>query len=103
MTRHLKTQHPTTFQDYQNELDTNEINNKKRKNKDTSQWQDITKSIPKSEKCSASNKEAKLIAERIVVLIALDYQPITIVEDYGFKRVIAAAEDRYVLQNTNLK
>lgn len=43
MSRHLKTQHPKKFQDYQNELHTNEINNKKRKNKDISQQQDIMK------------------------------------------------------------
>ncbi|KAL4090287.1 hypothetical protein QTP88_025159 [Uroleucon formosanum] len=102
MTRHLKTQHSTKFQDYQNELNTNEINNKKRKNKDTPQQQDIMKSMSKSEKFSASNKKAKLITEKIVEMIALDYQPILIVEDYGFKRVIAAAEDRYVLPSRKL-
>ncbi|KAL4141547.1 hypothetical protein QTP88_004172 [Uroleucon formosanum] len=97
MTRHLKTQHPAKFQDYQNELNTNEINNKKRKNKDTPQQQDIMTSMSKSEKFSTSNKKAKLITNKIVEMIALDYQPISIVEDYGFKRVIAAAEDRFVL------
>ncbi|KAL4132161.1 hypothetical protein QTP88_009368 [Uroleucon formosanum] len=102
MTRHLKTQHPTKFQDYQNELNTNEINNKKRKNKDTPQQQDIMKSMSKSEKFSASNKKAKLITEKIVEMIALDYQPISIIEDYGFKRVIAAAEDRYFLPSRKL-
>lgn len=102
MTRHLKTQHPKKFQDYQNELHTNEINNKKRKNKDTSQQQDIMKLMSKSEKFSANNKKAKLITERIVEMIALDYQPISIVEDYGFKRMTAAAEDRYVLPSRKL-
>ncbi|KAE9521467.1 hypothetical protein AGLY_018141 [Aphis glycines] len=71
-------------------------------NKDTSQQQDIMKSMSKSEKFSANNKKAKLITERIVEMIALDYQPISIVEDYGFKRVIAAAEDRYVLPSRKL-
>lgn len=98
MTRHLKTQHPTKFKDYQNEWHTIEINNKKRKNKDTSQQQDIMKSMSKSEKLSASNKKAKLITERIVEMVALDYQPISIVENHGFKMVMAAAEDRYVYQ-----
>ncbi|KAE9523536.1 hypothetical protein AGLY_016088 [Aphis glycines] len=60
------------------------------------------KSMSKSEKFSANNKKAKLITERIVEMIALDYQLISIVEDYGFKRVIAAAEDRYVLPSRKL-
>jgi len=58
--------------------------------------------MSKSEKFSVSNKKAKLITERIVEMIALDYQPILIVEDNGFKRVIAAAEDRYVLPSRKL-
>lgn len=58
--------------------------------------------MPKSEKCSVNNKKAKLITERIVEMIDLDYQPISIVEDYGFKKVIAAAEDRYVLPSRKL-
>lgn len=35
-------------------------------------------------------------------MIALDYQPISIVEDRGFKRVMAAAEDKFVLPSRKL-
>jgi len=43
-----------------------------------------------------------LITEKIVEMIALDYQPISIVEDCAFKRVMAAAEYRYVLPSRKL-
>lgn len=102
MTRHLKTQHLTLYTNYQKESQINVKNNQKRKREDTLQQQNIIKSMSKSEKLPADSKKARLITEKNVEMIALDYQPITIVEDKGFKRVMAAAEDRYVLPSRKI-
>jgi len=85
MTRHLKTQHLTLYTNYQKELQINVKNNQKRKREDTLQQQNIIKSMSKSEQLPADSKKARLITEKIVEMIALHYQPITIVEDKGFK------------------
>jgi hypothetical protein len=90
------------YKDYQNEFHSIEINNKRRKNKDTSQQQDIMISMSNLKNFQLVIKKTKFITVRIVEMIALDYQYISILKDYGFKRLMAVAEDRYFVSSRKL-
>jgi len=70
----------------------------KRKIEDTTQKQNkIQDSFNSKSYLSQNSARAKLITQNISEMIALDYQPYSIVEDRGFKNLMYTLESKYKL------
>lgn len=101
MTRHLSSQHSVLFKDYQEKLKIKQKNDNatstKRKNEGHVQQLSIQNSMSKCTKFPINSKKAKIITDKLVEMIAVDYQPFSIVEDRGFKNFVAELDNRYTL------
>ncbi|XP_076828944.1 zinc finger BED domain-containing protein 4-like [Brachyhypopomus gauderio] len=74
-----------------------EASNAKKKN--VSHQQTLLENIQKREKLPPESNKAKLITEKIVEFVVLDDQPLSVVENVGFQRLMEHLEPRYVLPN----
>jgi len=92
--RHLKI-HTKKYSEYQA---CNEKKNLKRSIEDTTQKQNkVQDSFNSKSYLSQNSARFKLITQNISEMIALDYQPYSIVEDCGFKNLMYTLESKYKL------
>ena len=63
----------------------------------TPEQQTLLETIKRREKLPPDSNKAKLITEKLVQFIVLDNQPLLVVENVGFRRLIEHIEPRYTL------
>jgi len=80
--KHLKTHHSAEYSQF-------------RKAKPTPQQPTLTQVLQKREKMSRDNPRAQKITEGIAYFIALDDQPLSAVENAGFRHLLGILEPRY--------
>ncbi|CAI5678562.1 zinc finger BED domain-containing protein 4-like [Oreochromis niloticus] len=71
----------------------------KAKQKSVPYQQTLLENIQRREKFPPESNRAKLITEKIVEFVVLDDQPLSVVENDGFRRLIEHLEPRYMLPN----
>ncbi len=90
--RHLKVHHPKEHDEYQKSVDN------AKQAKPSSLTQPSVKSfILKKQSYSRDSPKAQAITKKIMEFIVLDDQPFSVVEDQGFRRLIAHMDQRYTL------
>lgn len=57
----------------------------------------LSETLKRKEKLSDSSEKAKKITAKIAEFIALDDQPLTVIENVGFRRLMEHLEPHYVL------
>ncbi|XP_026284719.2 zinc finger BED domain-containing protein 4-like [Frankliniella occidentalis] len=100
LSRHLERWHKKLYNEYTKEQEKKKLAIAKRskgKFKKLKGQPSITDAFKKVTTFPRDNKQAKKITRKILEMIALDYQPISIVEDKGFRALINLLEPRYVL------
>lgn len=91
---HLKSKHKELHEEYLKKLSDGRLAKDVRPASQSSSKQ-LT--LPDMRKWDISDPRAQAIHFRIAEMIALDYQPFSLVDDVGFSRLIGALEPRYVM------
>ncbi|KAI7814064.1 putative zinc finger BED domain-containing protein 4-like [Triplophysa rosa] len=68
-----------------------------KRKKDESKQQTLQKAFQRQEKLHKDNKKSVKITEKVVEFIVLDNQPLSVVENVGFRRLMEHLEPRYSL------
>lgn len=88
---HLKFRHPETYKDYQKKVTA------KQTEVPTGNARAVQQTIESSRKFDKDSAKAKGITKKVMEMIALDDQPISMIEDQGFRQLIEFIEPRYTL------
>lgn len=88
---HLKCRHPEIYKDYQTKLAAKKAPSLTTTENPTQQTLDNIKKFGKD------SAKANAITGRVMEMIAIDDQPFSVVEDFGFRRLIEFIEPRYSL------
>ena len=89
--KHLKKHHGKEYSEF--------IQATSAKKKSAPQQPTLIETIQKLEKLPPGSNKAKLITDKVAKFIVLDDQPLSVVENVGFRRLMEHLEPRYMLPN----
>lgn len=89
--KHLQKHHGKEYEEFLQSTST--------KKKSEPRQQSLQETILKREKLPTESKKAKVITEKVIEFILLDDQPLSVVENVGFRRLVEHLEPRYQLPN----
>ncbi|XP_065109329.1 zinc finger BED domain-containing protein 4-like [Paramisgurnus dabryanus] len=89
--KHLQKHHVKQYEEFK------QTTSAKKKSVPQQQQQTLREAIEKREKLAPESNKAKLITEKVTEFIVLDDQPLSVVENVGFRRLMECLEPRYIM------